>query len=317
MTSTSTHHATLTRRDFLASSITAAGAACALAAWPARPSWAGEPPAKTKMRFGLATYLWGKDWDIPALIANCQQAGVHGVELRTSSNYAHGVEVTLDAAQRAQVKQRFADSPVQIVSIACSERLDWPQPDKLRVAIEAAKAHLQLSHDVGCGVLRVFPNQFHRDVPQEKTIEQIARSLEELGEFAAGLGQEVSLEAHGPAGELPTLRAIMDQVTRPNVRVRLNCSARDAQGDGFVANFQLVKDFLSRIIHLHDLSDPGYPYQLMVDLLYQAHWEGWALSERSDTVPDRVSALTKERQAWEAMIDSAVARCSTRTNRDE
>jgi sugar phosphate isomerase/epimerase len=229
------------------------------------------------------------------------------VELRTSSNYAHGVEVTLAAAQRAQVKQRFADSPVQIVSIACSERMDWPEPDRLQTAIDAAKTHLPLSHDVGCDVLRVFPNQFHRDVPREKTIEQIARALDELGNFAAGLGQEVSLEAHGPAGELPTMRAIVDRVTQPNVRVRLNCDARDVQGEGFVANFNLVKDFLSRIIHLHDLSDPRYPYQQIVDLLHKAGWEGWALSERGDTVPDRVRALTAERQAWQGLVENAVA----------
>jgi hypothetical protein len=179
------------------------------------PLGAAEPPAKSKMRFGLATYTWGKDWDVPTLITNCTKAGVYGVELRTSSNYAHGVEVTLSASQRAEVKKRFADSPVHVVSIACSERMDWPEADRLRAAIEAAKAHLQLSHDVGCDVLRVFPNQFHRDVSREKTIEQIARALDKLGVFAADLGQEVSLEAHGSAGELPTMRAIMDRVSAP------------------------------------------------------------------------------------------------------
>jgi sugar phosphate isomerase/epimerase len=272
---------------------------------PQAPLQAAQPQAKTKMRFGLATYTWGKDWDIATLIANCEVAGVHGVELRTSSGYAHGVEVALDASRRAEVKRQFADSPVHLVSIACSERMDWPEPEKLRAAIVAAKAHLQLSHDVGCGVLRVFPNQFHRDVPRERTIEQIARAVDELGAFGADLGQEVSLEAHGPAGELPTMRAIMDRVTQPSVRVRLNCDARDAKGQGFVANFESVKNCLSRIIHVHELAAKDYPYQLMVDLLMKGNWEGWALSERGDSVPDRVRALTAERLAWETMMAKA------------
>lgn len=259
------------------------------------------------MRFGLATYTWGKDWDIPTLIDNCRRAELYGVELRTSSNYAHGVELSLNASQRADVKKRFADTPVRVVSIACSERMDWPEPDRLRKAIEDAKAYLKLSHDVGCDVLRVFPNQFHRDVPREKTIEQIARAVDEVGVVAADLGQEVSLEAHGPAGELPTMRAIMDRVTRPSVRVRLNCDSRDACGAGFVANFDLVKDFLSRVIHVHDLADPEYPYQLMVDLLLKAKWEGWALAERGDAVPDRLLAMIQQRQAWEVMVQKAHA----------
>jgi len=299
---------TSSRRDFLAGGVSAAWGLGALMAIQPAPLLAASRRPKARLRFGLTTYTWGKDWDIPALIANCGKAGLQGVELRTSLKYAHGVEVTLNASQRAEVKKRFADSLVRLVSIASSERMDWPQPEKLQAALDAAKAHFQLSHDIGCRVVRIFPNQFHPDVPHEKTIEQIARALNELGAFAAGLGQEVSLEAHGPAGELPTLRAVMDRVTPPAVRIRLNCDARDALGQGFEANFNLVQPFLSRIIHLHDLHDPKYPYQLMVDLLVKANWEGDSLMERDGMPADRVAAMTEQRQVWEAMIDKATSK---------
>ncbi len=295
----------ISRRGFLAGIGAACTAACATRAAAAPPPPA---PASARMSFGLATYTWGKDWDIPALIAHCTQAGVHGVELRTSANYAHGVEVTLDAARRAEVRKRFADSPVRVVSLATSERMDWPEPDRLRAAIESAKAHLILSHDIGCDVVRVFPNQFHKNVPREKTIEQIARAVDELGGCAGGLGQEVSLEAHGPAGELTTMRAVMDRVTQRTVRIRLNCDRRDTQGAGFAANFDLVKEHLSRVIHLHDLADPDYPYQLMVDLLVKMNWTGWALAERGDAVPDRVQAMADQRRVWETMIEKGRSR---------
>ncbi len=288
------------RREFLAGSL-AAAAACAM------PSigHAAEAAAKPNLRFGLATYQWGMDWDIPTLIANCTKAGVLGIEPRTSSKYAHGIELELSAEKRADVNKRFADSPVKIVSIACGERMDWPDPDKLAASVEACKGFLKLSHDVGSSVLRVFPNQFHPNVPHEKTIGQIAKTLNDLGPFAADLGQELSLEAHGPAGELPTMQAVMAQVTQRNVRVRLNCDARDTQGKGFEENFNGVKPYLSRIIHLHGLKDVKYPYQLMVDLLIKANWDGWALMENSDKVPDRVQALIEQRELWEAMVAKA------------
>ena len=61
-----------------------------------------------------------------------------------------------------------------------SERMDWPEPERLKAAIEASKKYLQLSHDVGASSLRVFPNQFHPNVPKERTIGQIAKAVNDV-----------------------------------------------------------------------------------------------------------------------------------------
>ena len=50
------------------------------------------------MQLGIVTYSIGKDWDLDTLIANCEETGFDGVELRTT--HAHGVEVELSAAER-------------------------------------------------------------------------------------------------------------------------------------------------------------------------------------------------------------------------
>jgi len=225
----------------------------------------------------------GKDWDIPTLLANLQKAQVFGAELRTSQSYAHGVELELNPDQRREVRKRFAGSPVTLVGIASGERFDSPDAAALKAAIENAKGYVKLSHDTGASGVRVFPNQFHPGVPQEKTIEQIARALDQVGAYAADYGQEVRLEAHGGAGELPTVRAIMDQVTAPAVRVKLNSDQRDAAD--FERRFNLVKDRLGHTLHLHNLNDPKFPYQLQTDLLVRIGWDGWALLEASDKVP--------------------------------
>ena len=74
-----------------------------------------KPAAKPRLRLGMVTYLWGARWDLPTLIGNCQETGFAGVELR--STHKHGVEVTLDKAERAEVKARFADSTVTLVGL--------------------------------------------------------------------------------------------------------------------------------------------------------------------------------------------------------
>ncbi len=261
----------------------------------------------SRTRFGFTTYQWGKDWDIPTLIANCTKTKAFGVELRTSQSYAHGVELALNAQQRSEVKKRFEDSPITLVGVATSERFDWPDSAKLAAVIENTKAFIKLSHDIGGSGVRVFPNSFHKEVPREQTIEQIGGALNIVGAVAAYYGQQVRLEAHGNAGALPTLKAIMDHVDQPSVRVKLNSNKRDAQGEGFEHNFNLVKDLLGDTLHLHNLKDAGFPYQLQMDLLVRMGWTGWQLLEVSDKVPDRVQALIEQRRIWDQLLANSLS----------
>ena len=298
----------ISRRDLLTRSLCLTAGAVAATALPSCKTLRNAKETKSieRTRFGFTTYQWGKDWDIPTLIANCCKAEVYGVELRTSQSYAHGVELDLTPQQRSEVKKRFEDSPLTLVGLATSERFDSPDPEKLRAAIENAKAHIVLCSDIGGSGVRVFPNSFHKGVPRETTVEQIGSSLNIIGAFASNYGQMVRLEAHGTAGELPTLRAIMEHVVQPSVRLKLNSDKRDKQGQGFEHNFNLVKDYLGDTLHLHNLKDPEFPYQLQMDLLVKMGWTGWQLLEVSDKVPDRVQALIEQRQIWDRLLENSL-----------
>jgi len=296
------------RRNFLAQGVRVAMGALATTTLTSCSSLGTADATKrsTRTRFGFTTYQWGKDWDIPTLIDNCSRAQAFGVELRTSQSYAHGVELELSAQQRGEVKKRFEDSPLTLVGLATSERYDSPDAEKLEAAIENTKSYIKLSRDIGGSGIRVFPNSFHNNVPREKTIEQIGNSLNIVGAFAADYGQQVRLEAHGNAGDLPTIRAIMDRVDQPSVRVKLNSDKRDTSGKGFEHNFNLVKDFLGDTLHLHNLKGTEFPYQLQMDLLVQMGWGGWQLLEASDKVPDRLQALIEQRQIWDGLLANSL-----------
>src|SRR5947209_20463123 len=91
----------LSRRTFLA--------AAAAGLLPARsPLFADDPHPKFKL--GLVTYNVAKDWDLPTVLKVCKEAGVAAVECRTT--HKHGVEPSLSASQRADVKKQFADAGV-------------------------------------------------------------------------------------------------------------------------------------------------------------------------------------------------------------
>ncbi|MFH1740074.1 MAG: TIM barrel protein [bacterium] len=260
--------------------------------------------ANTKMQFGLVTYQWGRDWDLPTLIANCEKAGILGVELRTT--HKHGVEPSLNEQQRREVKKRFEDSPVTLVGIGSNECYDSPDPDKLNQAIEATKAFIKLSHDVSGSGVKVKPNSFHDEVPHEKTIEQIGKSLNTLGRFAMDFGQEIRLEVHGECAELPTMRAIMESTDHPNVGICWNSNQKDLEGGGLEYNFNLVKDYFGDTTHVRELNSGDYPYQQLMDLFKKIDYTGWILLEahlEPEKIGDRVKALIEQREVWEKMVN--------------
>jgi sugar phosphate isomerase/epimerase len=254
----------------------------------------------SKMQFGLVTYQWGADWDLPTLLANCENAGALGVELRTT--HKHGVEPSLNAAERREVMERFADSPVTLVGLGSAEEFHSPDRSKLARAIEATKAFIKLSHDVGGSGVKVRPNDLPDGVPEEKTIEQIGRALNDVAAYGADYGQQIRLEVHGrKTSPLPVIAAIMEVADHDNVAVCWNSNAEDLKGEGLAHNFKLVEKRLGATTHVHDLAGDSYPYAEFFALLKAADYEGWVLEEASDRPTDRVAALIKERKAFEAL----------------
>lgn len=288
------------RREFLATTaaLGAGGLATLTSCLPLRAAeGAGE------MRFGLVTYLWGQDWDLPTLIANCEQTEVFGVELR--SEHAHGVEPALSAKERQDVKQRFEDSPVLCLGPGTNQHFDDPEPEMLKANIEGAKAFIKLSHDIGGSGVKVKPNSFHKDVPREQTIEQIGRSLNEIGAFAADYGQRIRLEVHGTCSELPTIHAIMQIADHPSVGICWNSNNVDLQGKGFQYNFRLVRDRFGDTAHVRELDSTEYPYQQLMGLLVQTDYNGWVLLEARGKPDDRIAALRHQRELFEQMVARA------------
>ena len=291
-----------TRRDFLKSSlIFGAGA---LTVGPlARLGQSME--MLTPMRFGLVTYLWGRDWDLPTLIANCEKTGVLGVELRTQ--HAHGVESDLNARQRRDVKKRFEDSPVTLLGPGTNFAFHHTDASRLRRDIDGAKEYIKLSRDCGGSGVKVKPNDLPRNVPQEKTIEQIGKSLSELGRFGADYGQQIRLEVHGACSPLPIIKKIMDVADHPNVGVCWNCNGQDLQGEGLEYNFNLVKDRFGDTAHIRELNVGDYPYQELMNLFVAMDYDGWILLEARTNPDDRVKALAEQREIFEKMVAKAKA----------
>lgn len=259
--------------------------------------------SKPKMKYGLVTYQWGKDWNLPTLIKNCEIAGFEGIELRTQ--HAHGVETSLSAAERAEVKKRFADSPVINVGYGSNWEYHSPDPAELQRNIEQTKEYIKLCYDIGATGIKVKPNTLPNDVPREKTIAQIAASLNEVGKFGEDYGQLIRVEVHGRiTQELPVMKEIFDQVTNDNVKICWNCNPTDLNEPGLEYNFNLVKQWLGDTTHIHNLDKGDYPYPEFFRLMKAANYNGWMLLEDAEIPSDIVAAMKKQRILFDELIAS-------------
>jgi sugar phosphate isomerase/epimerase len=288
----------LTRRHFIQKSVVAGIGLAAI-----DPLFSNSLAARPKMKFGLVTYQWAKDWDLPTLISNCEKTGFKGVELRTQ--HAHGVETTLNAAQRADVKKRFADSSVTCIGYGSNFEFHSPDPKIVRQNIEQTKEYIKLCKDIGAPGIKIKPNNLPKDVPREKTIAQIAKSFNEVGKYAQDYGLIVRVEIHGPlTQEIPNIRAIFEQVTEPNVKMCWNSNYPDLNPPGLEANFKSVSKWIGDTTHIRGIKISNYPYEQLFSLLNGIGYKGWILVEASTEPADKIAAMKEQVTLFNEMMAS-------------
>ena len=272
----------LTRRGFLG--VGALGAAGLSLAGEVEDPPAAEPAASASpLKIGIVTYNIAKDWDLPTVLENCQAAKYDGVELRTG--HAHGVELTLTSAQRSEVKRRLANSPVKLAQLGSTYEFHSTDPAEVRRNIEGCKQYLQLAHDVGSPGVKVRPNglQTKAGVPVEKTLEQIGRSLREIGKTASNHGVEVRVEVHGSGtSRLEYIQKIMEIADHPLVTVNWNSNQTDLEGGTLEENFARVSAKI-RHAHMRDLFQEEYPWRKLIALLSGIKFQGYCCAEIPET----------------------------------
>lgn len=296
---------TRTRRQFFEDSMFATAAMAAAWQVSGATTLLAEEPAKSTrpIQLGLVTYMWGADWDLLTLLNNLKKTGFGGVELRTT--HKHGVEVSLNEQERKDVAKRFTDANLQLVGFGSVCEYHSADPAVVRKNIEDTKAWIKLAHDCGASGVKVRPNGLPKEVPVEKTLEQIGRSLDECAKFGADYGVEIRLEIHGAGTQLlPNAKKIMEAAPHPGATLCWNCNPEDIKGEGLAANFAMVKDRLGHTIHVHDLIS-DYPWREFFALLKAAQYQGWTLLEEGGQTADPVRVMNYYRLVWEKLVADA------------
>jgi len=149
----------------------------------------------------------------------------------------------------------------------------------------------------------VKPNGIPEEVSWEKTIAQIASSLNEVGRYASDLGQVIRVEVHGKVSQqIPNMKAIFEQVTEKSVTMCWNCNDQDLLDPGLEANFHSVKKWFGDTVHIRELNVGEYPYQQLMNLFTDINYKGWILLEARTKPEDRIAAMKEQLDIFNEMI---------------
>ncbi len=255
---------------------------------------AGTPPP---FHLGLVTYNLAADWDLETIIENCRKIEFEGVELRTT--HKHGVEPSIGAERRAEVKKRFADSGVRLVSLGTTCEYQSPDSGVLRKNIEETRRWCELAQDLGCLGVKVRPNGFPHDVPHERTLEQIGHALAQCGDVARDHGVEIWMEVHGEGTQLPAnAHQILSLANHPSVGACWNSNPTDLENGSVRKAFERLQPWI-RSCHVNNLDNKAYPWRELFTLLRSINFDRYTFAEVAEPSCEPVRFMSYYHALWD------------------
>ncbi len=249
------------------------------------------------MHLGCVTYNVLKDMDLETIIRTLETAKFEGVELRTT--HKHGVEPSLDKAERKKVAERFAGSKVRLLSYGTTCEFQSPKAEERKKQVEIAKSFIELAHDTGAWAVKVRPNGLPKGVDPDIVYKGIGACLKEIGDFGQGMGVEIWMEVHGGITQIPQNSAtIMKYANHKNVGVCWNSNATDVIDGSVKSNFELLRPWL-KSCHITELVS-GYPYRELFALMRKTNYDRFTLCECGES-PQPERFLKYYKALWDEL----------------
>ena len=285
----------LSRRSFLAASAVA----------PASLAIARPVADAAKFKLGIVSYMVPANWDLDTTLRICRKVGIAALEARTT--HKHGIEPTLTAGQRADVKKKFADSGVAFWGCGSVCEFHSDKPEVVAKNIEDCKRFCQLVADLGGRGVKVRPNGVAKGMTVEAACKQIGKALIECGQAAKSAGVEIWVEVHGSVTQDPAnMKAIMDACGHGSVGVTWNSNDGEAAKGAFASNFDLLAKHI-KSCHINDLDKDKsgkYPYRELFRKLKSIGYDRYTLIEvgKAYEPAEGEKFLAAYKAKWDEMV---------------
>lgn len=190
-----------TRREFVGT------AAALLLPWPA----VKRPPLGFST-LGCPTWPWPKILDFAA---EHQFASIELRGILTNMDLTKVPELAPDRIGEA--KRQLKAHGLTVSCLGASAQMHDRDPVKHAAQLDEARRFIDLAHALEAPYVRVFGNEYVKDVPRDEMLAHIGGALHELGDYARPRGVTVIIESHGDFTDSPALVEILQKADSPNV----------------------------------------------------------------------------------------------------
>jgi sugar phosphate isomerase/epimerase len=158
------------------------------------------------------------DWSLKQIVDCSVENGYKGFEIR-------GLVGEMDLPKCPEFNKTnlpaslrlIKDNDIRIINLGSSVNLHFAQEEKRKSNLDDAKRFIDLSEQLECPFVRVFPDDLPPDQSVEQTLDLIISGLITLGEYAKGSNVTILLESHGKVVYKDMLLKIMAGANHPKV----------------------------------------------------------------------------------------------------
>src|SRR5437660_2558867 len=176
-------------------------------------------PRGDRLPLGFST-LGCPAWTWPQILDFAAAHGYVAVELR-------GLQATMDLSQAPEfapgrleeAKRQLTGHGLSVSDLGASAQLHEMDPTKRAAQLAAARRFIDLAQALGSPYVRVFGNNYVKDVPRADMLAHIARGLRQLGDYPGPKGVTVLIESHGDFTDSPSLLELLRQADSPAVQL--------------------------------------------------------------------------------------------------
>ena len=223
------------------------------------------------------------------MLAMAKRYGYDGVEPRIQAGHAHGIEPTISAHTRQEIRQKAQDAAVALCCIATS--VHFANPTGTAEQLELIRPCIDLAGDLGVPRLRIFGGALPKGFRREEAIHLMAHSLNEIAKQAEQRNVVVCLETHDDWCNPTHVADVMKHANHPSIGVNWDIMHPVRQGGVTMDQaYGILKPWI-RHVHFHDGLNKTEPVQLKpvgqgdidhrraVQLLQEMNYDGYLSGE--------------------------------------